>query len=179
MMTSQSYRRQVEDNFEYISDKTLDTVGLLAQAHHPRAGAVVLFSGDVRDSNIGKEVLYLEYEAHSLFASRMIKEILEEAASRWKLNIAIAQHRIGKVEVGESAVVVITASPHRREAYEANRHIIDRIKHEVPIWKCEVFADGTKQWGNNIQVEKEEQKLDKMEAEMQENKKKVAAMALH
>ena len=148
-MTSQSYRRQVEDNFEYISEKTLDAVDLLARSHDPKAGAVVLFSGDVRDTNIGKEVLYLEYEAHHFLASRMIREVLEEAALRWKLNVAIAQHRIGKVEVGESAVVVITASPHRREAYEANRHIIDRIKHEVPIWKCEVFRDGTKQWGNN------------------------------
>ena len=149
MIASPSYPPPVEDNFEYISDKSLDIVGLLAQSHDPKAGAVVLFSGDVRDNNIGKEVAYLEYEAHYSLASKMIREILAEAIAKWNLNLAIAQHRIGKVNVGESAVVVITASPHRKEAYQANRHIIDRIKHEVPIWKCEVFMDGSKQWGNN------------------------------
>ena len=149
MIASPFYPRPVEDNFEYISDKPLDIVGLLALSHDPKAGALVLFSGDVRDNNIDKDVSYLEYEAHTSLASKMIKEILEETVAKWNLNLAIAQHRIGRVGVGESAVVVITSSPHRKEAYQANRHIIDRIKHEVPIWKCEVFADGTTQWGNN------------------------------
>jgi molybdopterin synthase catalytic subunit len=149
MTTSPSYPRLVEDNFSYISDQPLDIVGLLSQSHDPKAGALVLFSGDVRDNNLGKEVAYLEYEAHTSIASKMIKEILEEAIAKWNLNLAIAHHRTGRVNVSESAVVVITASKHRKEAYQANRHIIDRIKHEVPIWKCEVFADGTKQWGNN------------------------------
>jgi len=149
MIPSPSYPQPVEDNFEYISDRCLDIVGLLANSHDPKAGALVLFSGDVRDNNIGKDVAYLEYEAHTSLASKMIKEILEEAIVKWSLKLAVAQHRVGKVGVGESAVLVITSSPHRKEAYQANRHIIDRIKHEVPIWKCEVFTDGTKQWGNN------------------------------
>lgn len=161
MIASPSYPPPAEDNFKYISDKSLDIVGLLAQSHDPKAGAVVLFSGDVRDNNIGKEVAYLEYEAHFFLASKMIKEILEEAIAKWNLNLAIAQHRVGKVGVGESAVVVITASPHRKEAYQANRHIIDRIKHEVPIWKCEVFTDGTKQWGNNCNCSAVTGKADK------------------
>ena len=134
---------------KYISEQPLDLVGLLASSHHPLAGAVVLFSGDVRDNNLGKQVAYLEYEAKESMAAKMIHEILEEAKQRWNLNIAVAQHRIGQVAISESAVVVITATPHRREAYEANRYIIDRIKHEVPIWKCEYFTDGTKKWGGN------------------------------
>ena len=149
MTVSPSYLRQAGDNFPYISDQPLDIVGLLAKSHDPKAGALVLFSGDVRDNNLGKEVSYLEYEAHSSLAAKMIEEILQEAIIKWNLTLAVAQHRIGKVSVAESAVVVITASVHRKEAYQANRHIIDRIKHEVPIWKCEVFTDGTKQWGNN------------------------------
>ena len=142
MIASPFYRPPAEDNFKYISPKPLDVVGLLAHSHDPKAGALVLFSGDVRDNNIGKDVAYLEYESHISLASKMIIEILEEAIVKWNLNLAIAQHRVGKVGVGESAVVVITSSPHRKEAYQANRHIIDRIKHEVPIWKCEVFSDG-------------------------------------
>ncbi|RYY21810.1 MAG: molybdenum cofactor biosynthesis protein MoaE, partial [Sphingobacteriaceae bacterium] len=70
------------------------------------------------------------------------------------LKIALAQHRTGKVGVMESAVVVITASPHRAEAYSANRYIIDRIKHESPIWKCEYFKDGSKEWGGNCNCQK-------------------------
>ena len=134
---------------EHISEKPLDLVGLLAAAHHPQAGALVLFSGEVRDSNLGQPVAYLEYEAHPSMDTKMVAEILAEARQKWALNLAVAQHRTGTVAVGESAVVVITASPHRREAYAANRYIIDRLKHEAPIWKCEYFTDGTKKWGGN------------------------------
>ena len=133
----------------YITSEPIDLAGLLSASHHPEAGAVVLFSGDVRDNNLGRNVSYLEYEAQEAMASKLILGILEEAKQKWKLNIAIAQHRIGKVGVSEAAVVVITATPHRREAYEANRHLIYIIKHEVPILKCEYFADGTRLWGGN------------------------------
>jgi len=132
-----------------LSADPLDIVGLLSGAHHPGAGAVVLFSGEVRDSNKGQAVLGLEYEAYGPLAEKLIGEILAEARGKWQLHIAVAQHRVGRVAVGDSAVVVITASAHRSEAYAANRYIIDRIKHEAPIWKCEHYADGTKEWGNN------------------------------
>jgi molybdopterin synthase catalytic subunit len=124
-------------------------IELLRRAHHPGAGAVVLFSGEVRDNNLGRAVSFLEYEAYAPLANSMIAEILATAKQRWSLHTALAQHRVGRVAVGDTAVVVVTASAHRSEAYAANRYIIDRIKHEAPIWKCEHFADGTKQWGNN------------------------------
>lgn len=123
--------------------------GMLARAHHPGAGAVVLFSGEVRDNNRGRAVRFLEYEAYVPMAARLIGEILAAAKEKWPLHIALAQHRTGRVAVGDTAVVVITASAHRSEAYAANRYIIDRIKHEAPIWKCEHYADGAKEWGNN------------------------------
>lgn len=132
-----------------LSAEPIDMVGMLAGAHHPGAGAVVLFSGEVRDNNRGQAVSYLEYEAYAPLAEQMIAEILATAKSRWSLQIALAQHRTGIVAVGDTAVVVITASAHRSEAYAANRYIIDRIKHEAPIWKCEHYADGSREWGNN------------------------------
>lgn len=156
MTRSSSSPPAVEDNktapgtrTDLISPAPLDMIALLQQAHHPGAGAVVLFSGEVRDNNRGREVASLEYESYQPLASKMIGDILQEARQKWNLHIAIAQHRIGKVEVGETAVIVITASAHRSEAYAANRYIIDRIKHEAPIWKCEHYADGTHEWGNN------------------------------
>jgi len=134
---------------EYITEEALDLTGLLSGSHHPAAGAVVLFSGDVRDNNVGRRVSHIDYESYVPLASKMMRQILEDAKARWNLTIAVAQHRIGKVQVLESAVVVITASAHRSEAYASNRYIIDRIKHEVPIWKCEYFEDGTSIWGGN------------------------------
>jgi molybdopterin synthase catalytic subunit len=147
MIQSSSCPPVAEDS--HISAAPLDMVRLLRESHHPGAGAVVLFSGEVRDNNQGREVAYLEYESHSPLANKMIGEILREAREKWALHIAIARHRVGKVAIGETAVIVITASAHRSEAYAANRYIIDRIKHEAPIWKCEYFADGTHVWGNN------------------------------
>src|SRR6266567_3356756 len=145
MTRSLSSRPVVEGKHgvNYISAEPLDIVELLKNGHHPGAGAVVLFSGEVRDNNRGRDVAYLEYESAVPLASRMIEDILQEAREKWQLAIAIAQHRVGKVAIGETAVVVITAAAHRSEAYTANRYIIDRIKHEAPIWKCEYYTDGT------------------------------------
>ena len=92
---------------------------------------------------------FLEYEAAIPLAEKMIAEILAAAGEKWGLHMALARHRVGRVGIGDTAVVVITASAHRGEAYAANRYIIDRIKHEAPIWKCEHFTDGTSEWGNN------------------------------
>lgn len=154
MTPSTSYPQVAEDKPAHITEDPLDIPDLLAEAHNPKAGGIVLFSGEVRELSNDRMVNYLEYEAHAPLASAMIAEILETARQKWDLKIALAKHRIGKVEICESAVVVITASAHRQEAYAANRYIIDRIKHEVPIWKCEYFTDGTKEWGGNCNCHK-------------------------
>jgi molybdopterin synthase catalytic subunit len=130
-----------------VSEINLSEV--LSICHHPKAGAVVLFSGEVRNHNLSRPVKYLFYEAYVSMAEKMIREITEDAANKFNLHKAVCIHRIGKLEVGESAVVVVTASSHRKEAYEANKYIIDRVKHEAPIWKEEHFEDGTISWGAN------------------------------
>jgi molybdopterin synthase catalytic subunit len=131
-----------------LSAEPLDMVGMLARAHHPGAGAVVLFSGEVRDNNRGKAVSFLEYEAHGTLAEKAIAGILSAAREKYSLLVALARHRIGHVAVGESAIVVITASAHRAAAYSANQYIVDRIKQEAPIWKREFYMDGASEWGN-------------------------------
>jgi molybdopterin synthase catalytic subunit len=135
-------------NTIHISALDISPADLLKEYHHPEAGAIVLFSGEVRtDSN--KEVLYLDYEVHASLAEKMIHEILLEASAKWNLKMALCIHRSGRVAVSEAAVVVITASRHRKEAYEANQYIINKVKHEAPIWKREYFTDGTNEWGHN------------------------------
>lgn len=138
-----------EDKFPLVTEKEINLCEVLASCHHPKAGAVVLFSGEVRNHNQAQSVCYLFYEAYVSLAEKMIREITEAAEQKFKLHKAVCIHRIGKLEVGESAVVVVTASSHRKEAYEANKYIIDRVKHEAPIWKEEHFEDGSIVWGNN------------------------------
>jgi len=135
-----------------IVTEPIDIAQLLQQAHRAEAGAVVMFSGEVRNNHNGKAVQYLEYEAYMPMAEKIIDAIVREATQRWNLCFASAVHRIGRVEISESAVVVITAHGHRKEAYEANRYIIDKIKSDVPIWKCEYYTDGTHKWGKNENV---------------------------
>jgi len=133
----------------HIQHTDLNYSELFDGFRNPNSGAVVLFSGEVRDNNKGREVTHLEYEAYEPMANKMIDEIIDEAISRFKLNQAVCVHRLGRVEISGCAVVVITGSGHRKEAYDANRYIIDRVKNEVPIWKHEFFADGTSEWGQN------------------------------
>ena len=134
---------------KHIQYTDLNYIELFNEFRNPNSGAVVLFSGEVRDNNKGREVTHLEYEAYEPMANKMIDEIVDEAITRFSLNQAICVHRLGRVEISGCAVVVITGSGHRKEAYDANRYIIDRVKNEVPIWKHEFFADGTSEWGQN------------------------------
>lgn len=151
MIPSTLFHQAVADDLGYkiITEYPIHLADLLGMSHHTQAGAVVLFSGEARSNNLGKRVLYLEYEAFVPLAAKNIVAILKEATCKWELNFALCQHRIGKVGICESAVCVITSSMHRTEAYQANQYIIHRVKHEVPIWKKEFYDDGSFSWGNN------------------------------
>jgi molybdopterin synthase catalytic subunit len=149
MKPSVSSHQAVAAEPAHITSKTIDIPSLLSQYEDEAAGAVVLFNGTVRRQSLGKEVSHLIYEAAEPMAEKMMLQLIQEAKIKWQLTTVFAVHRIGEVKVGESAIAVITASPHRKEAYEANRYIVEKIKHELPLWKCEYFADGTKKWGGN------------------------------
>lgn len=135
----------------YLKNTAIQYEELFNKFRDPRSGAVVLFSGEVRDVNKGKEVTHLYYEAYEPMAEKMIGDILKLAKEKWNLNKAVCVHRVGSLQISESAVVVITSSKHRSAAYEANRYIIDKVKSEVPIWKQEFYADGTNEWGPNCE----------------------------
>ncbi|MBN8220510.1 MAG: molybdenum cofactor biosynthesis protein MoaE [Spirochaetes bacterium] len=112
-------------------------------------GARVIFSGEIRNFSHGKEVVRLEYTAHKTLAEKHMLEVVRAATQQFPLIAAMCLHRIGLLDVAESAVIVVTAGRHRAETYAANRYIIDRVKAETPIWKKEFFADGTSLWGEN------------------------------
>jgi molybdopterin synthase catalytic subunit len=149
MIPSTSCLLPAEDNISYVTEQPLDLPAFWQLARHPEAGGIVMFSGEIRNNSAGKKVTHLEYESEQHMAILLIREITNTAIKKWNLHFALCVHRIGKVNVGESAVYVLTSHVHRGEAYKANEYIIDRVKHEVPIWKKEFYEDGTFHWGGN------------------------------
>lgn len=127
--------------FVQITDAPLDPAELVRRVEGPDAGAVVTFSGNVRNQNRGRAVEYLEYDGYRPMAERELRAIGEEAVARWGGRIAI-QHRLGRLELGEASVLVVTACAHRAEAFDSCRWAMDTLKERVPIWKREVWQDG-------------------------------------
>ena len=114
----------------------------------PENGGIGIFLGTVRISPAAEdhakdEVVALDYEAHPQLAPARLQAICEEAAERWDVRRAVAIHRTGLCSLGEPTVVIACGAPHRKDALEACRWIIDEVKSSVPIWKREVYADGT------------------------------------
>lgn len=125
-----------------ISDQDLDEAEVVARVDGPDAGGIVTFVGNVRNHARGHEIKHLEYEAYPEMAEREMEKICDQAAERWPgTRVAIA-HRVGHLEIGDAAVVVVAASAHRGEAFEACRYAIDTLKVTVPIWKHETATDG-------------------------------------
>lgn len=109
----------------------------------PSAGALCTFSGTVRGETHGAKVAALEYEAYQAMAEAFLRTIGDEIATRWPGARSAILHRVGRLEVGEVAVVIAVASAHRKDAFEGCRHAIERIKEDVPIWKKELREDGS------------------------------------
>lgn len=115
---------------------------VLAQLENPASGAWVLFDGRVRDHARGKRVTHLFYETYDAMARKELAKIREAAMRRWPLTELAIVHRVGRLEIGDSSVLIAAASPHRADAFEACRFAIDTLKTTVPIWKKEFYEDG-------------------------------------
>lgn len=124
----------------------IDAAALLAEATAPSDGAALLFLGVVRDENDGRAVTHLEYEAYAAMAEQKMRQIADEARERWPVGAVSVVHRVGRLAVGEASVAIVVASPHRAEAYEASRYVIEELKRRVPVWKREGYADGETGW---------------------------------
>jgi molybdopterin synthase catalytic subunit len=105
-------------------------------------GGIVVFEGVVRDNARGKQVRYLEYEVYEEMAREQIRSIINEAHERYGVERVAVAHRFGRLEIGEASVIIVVATPHRGEAFDACRYIIDTLKTTVPIWKKEVATNG-------------------------------------
>ena len=126
-----------------IVEEPLSPDAVAGSVGNPAAGGIVIFSGVVRNEKDGRPVKYLEYEAHAPMAEAKLREIGAEVRRRWPSVKAVAiLHRIGRLEIGESSVLIAVSAAHRREAFEACHYAIDTLKQMVPVWKKEHFEDG-------------------------------------
>ncbi|HQE94005.1 MAG TPA: molybdenum cofactor biosynthesis protein MoaE [Anaerolineae bacterium] len=130
-------------NLIEITAHPISTDEVVARVADPANGAVVTFIGVVRGVTGGRQTLYLEYEAYPEMAEKVLRQIADEIHARWPDIRAVAMvHRVGRLEIGETAVVIALAASHRAPTFDALRYAIDRIKEIAPIWKKEFWADG-------------------------------------
>lgn len=128
-----------------VLDGPLDPARVVAHVRRDEAGAVALFYGVVRDNNLGRRVLYLEYDAYAEMATKVMRDLGHEIEEVYPIIDIAIQHRMGRLEIGETSMLVAVSSAHRKEAFEACHALVDRFKEEVPIWKKEVF-EGGEEW---------------------------------
>ena len=125
-----------------LTRERIDAEKLIAEAKRGEDGAVVVFDGIVRNHSLGRRTLYLDYEAYEEMALRQMRELAAEARERFAVRQVTMMHRLGRLEIGETSVLIVVASAHRTQAFEACRWLIDTLKQTVPIWKKETFLDG-------------------------------------
>jgi molybdopterin synthase catalytic subunit len=120
----------------------IDTAAALAEIKRPEDGAAAVFEGIVRNHTHGRLTLFLDYEAYEEMAVKQMEELAERALAQFKIRDVAIIHRLGRLEIGETSVLIVVASAHRAAAFDACRWLIDTLKRTVPIWKKEHFEDG-------------------------------------
>jgi len=130
-----------------VVDRRLDLTAHESAVAERRAGAVVSFQGVVRDHDHGRSVTLLEYEGHPS-AADVLRQVAEEIAADPDVYAVAVSHRIGKLEIGDVALVAAVSTAHRAAAFAACARLVDEVKARLPIWKRQVFADGTDEWVN-------------------------------
>ncbi|HEY8647557.1 MAG TPA: molybdenum cofactor biosynthesis protein MoaE [Gaiellaceae bacterium] len=125
-----------------LSDEPLALDRVVDEVRDEQAGAIATFTGTTRSSSRGRTVTHLDYEAYEGMAERVMAEIAEGLQARYELSAVAIHHRIGRVGIGETSVVIAVSAPHRRDALAACTDAIDELKERVPLWKKEVYAGG-------------------------------------
>jgi molybdopterin synthase catalytic subunit/molybdopterin converting factor small subunit len=133
---------QKTETGSFITREKIDAAGLLELLKRPEDGALLMFEGVVRNHSRGRRTLFLDYEAYEAMALKQMESLIVEACAQFKVRDALIVHRLGRIEIGETSVLIIVASAHRAAAFDACRWIIDTLKRTVPIWKKEHFEDG-------------------------------------
>ena len=129
--------------FARMQATPLSLDALLADTVRPDCGALAIFTGTVRNHHEGRAVTGLEYTAHERLCEKIITDIEVETREKFGVPVCRVQHRVGRLDIGDTAIIAVVRSAHRAEAFAALRHAVDATKHRAPIWKEEFYPDGT------------------------------------
>lgn len=130
----------------WLTREVIDPAAVLALVGGDEDGAALLFLGVVRDHNEGRSVAGMTYEAYGEMAERVLEDIAAEAADRAGSDRIAVVHRVGDLGIGEASVAIAVSTPHRAEAYDASRYVIEQIKVRLPVWKKEHYLEGSARW---------------------------------
>lgn len=128
-----------------VSETAVDVAALAVSVGDAAGGAVATFAGVVRDHDHGRTVSDLEYHQHPL-ADRVVAEVAAEIAAKFDVIAVAVQHRVGMLTVGDVALGAAVSAAHRREAFDACAELVEQVKHRLPVWKRQIFADGSDEW---------------------------------
>jgi molybdopterin synthase catalytic subunit len=129
-----------------LTHDEIDYTALTEKARSHQAGAVILFLGTVREMTAGQQTVALDYDAYPDMARAKMQEIVDEAREKWPIEGVAVVHRLGHLELGDISIAIAVACPHRHQAFDASRFLIDELKIRVPVWKKENWSDGTTEW---------------------------------
>ena len=129
-----------------LVDRPIDAAALIGEVSDESCGAASVFLGCVRNVNDGRAVTGIEYSAYRTMAEREMNTIAREAGERFGVSRLAIEHRLGELGLGDVSVAVVVAHPHRGPSLDATRYVIEQLKRRVPIWKLELYADGTREW---------------------------------
>jgi molybdopterin synthase catalytic subunit len=129
-----------------IVERVLDVNGLVQMVADPGAGASSVFLGTVRQTNDGRPVVGIDYQAYSAMATRELHAIVDEAAQRFGTRAIVAEHRVGSLAVGDISIAIAASHERRGPAQDATRYVIEQVKRRLPVWKREHYTDGTREW---------------------------------
>lgn len=133
----------------FLTSDPIDVAAMLQSVAGPRCGGTAIFIGTVRDGPDDGPVSEIEYSAYEAMADAELERIVAEARTSWPEGRPAVRHRLGSIPLGEASIAVVVSAPHRAQAFDACRYIIEQVKVRVPIWKKEIFADGTMRWREN------------------------------
>lgn len=125
-----------------VTDEVLKPEEAIAAVESPEAGAINVFLGVVRNNNLGRQVQYLEYDAYPSMAEKVMREIASEAKERFEMEDVAVLHRTGRLEIGETSLLIAVSCGHRAKSFEGGHWLVNEIKKRVPVWKKEVWSDG-------------------------------------
>ncbi|KGT47008.1 MULTISPECIES: molybdenum cofactor biosynthesis protein MoaE [Acinetobacter] len=145
--------------FARIQDTPLQLDVFDGIQHFPECGGIGIFVGTVRNHHEGKAVKALKYTAYAPVAEKMIRQIEQEIQAKYGVSYVRVVHRIGSLDIGDTAIIAMAYAPHRREAFQACEEAVERVKHEVPVWKEEFYMDGTSQYVEGCCIRRDDEAM--------------------